>query len=105
METNIDDELPGAALAEVSPHGRLLFQTLKLSLKKQERAATIAKLQAQIDRFVAYFNDVRPDRAKGRKPPRVAFESRDKAAPRAVTHRVSKELRVRHVVPWHPHTR
>jgi hypothetical protein len=73
METNIDDELPGAALAEVSPHGRLFFQTLKLSLKKQERAATIAKLQAQIDRFVAYLNDIRPDRAKGRKPPRVAF--------------------------------
>lgn len=73
-----------------------LHQTLKKFLKKQPRASSIAELQAQVDSFVAYYNDVRPHRAKGRKPPRVAFESRAKAAPREVTHTVSKELRVRH---------
>jgi transposase InsO family protein len=71
-------------------------QTLKKFLKKQPRAHSIAELQAQVDRFVAYYNDVRPHRAKGRMTPRAAFDSRDKARPRAVSHTHSKELRVRH---------
>ena len=71
-------------------------QTLKKFLSKQTPALTIAELQAQVDRFVAYYNEVRPHRAKGRMTPRAAFESRDKARPRAGTKSRSKELRVRH---------
>jgi transposase InsO family protein len=71
-------------------------QTLKKFLSKQPMAATIAELQAQVDRFVAYYNEIRPHRAKGRKPPKVAFDSRDRARPRKVDRTASKELRVRH---------
>jgi len=71
-------------------------QTLKKFLAKQPPAATIAELQAHVDRFVAYYNEIRPHRAKGRKPPRAAFDSRDKARPRKVDNTMSKELRVRH---------
>jgi transposase InsO family protein len=71
-------------------------QTLKKFLSKQPQADTVAELQAQVDRFVAYYNEIRPHRAKGRKPPRVAFDSRDRARPRAVSQNHSKELRVRH---------
>jgi transposase InsO family protein len=71
-------------------------QTLKKFLSKQPKAATSAELQAQVDRFVAYYNEIRPHRAKGRKPPKVAFDSRDRARPRKVDRTASKELRVRH---------
>ena len=71
-------------------------QTLKKFLRKQPRAATIEQLQAQIDRFVAYYNDVRPHRAKGRKPPRLAFDSRAKARPVKREGTYTRELRVRH---------
>jgi transposase InsO family protein len=56
-------------------------QTMKLFLAKQPRAATIWELQAQVDRFIAYYNEVRPHRARGRLTPRATFESRDKARP------------------------
>jgi hypothetical protein len=71
-------------------------QTLKLFLRKQPKPETIAELQAQVDRFVAYYNDIRPHRAKGRQPPRVAFDARAKAAPRNLGPTYSRELRVRH---------
>jgi transposase InsO family protein len=72
-------------------------QTLKKFLRKQPRAATIAELQDQVDRFVAYYNEVRPHRAKGRQTPRTAFESRDKARPMAREGGAyTRELRVRH---------
>ena len=71
-------------------------QTVKKFLSKQPAARTIAELQAQLDRFVAYYNQVRPHRAKGRKPPKVAFDSRDRAFPRKLDVTMSKELRVRH---------
>jgi transposase InsO family protein len=76
-------------------------QTLKKFLRKQSRARTIAELQAQVDRFVTYYNEVRPHRAKGRKTPRSAWDSRDKArpTPRDITH--TRELRVRHDVIDH----
>jgi transposase InsO family protein len=56
-------------------------QTMKGFLARQDPAETIAVLQAQVDRFVAYYNEVRPHRACGRRPPIVAFEARDKARP------------------------
>jgi transposase InsO family protein len=71
-------------------------QTVKLFLAKQPKAATIIELQAQLDRFVVYYNTIRPHRAKARKPPQVAFESRAKARPRNVDTTRFKELRVRH---------
>jgi transposase InsO family protein len=71
-------------------------QTLKRYLSKQKKARSRGELQAQVDRFVAYYNDVRPHRAKNRKTPRSAFDSRARAVPRKVTHTYSRELRVRH---------
>jgi transposase InsO family protein len=71
-------------------------QTLKKFLRKQPRAATIAELQAQVDRFVAYYNHVRPHRAKNRKTPTSAFDSRAKARPIEREGVFTKELRVRH---------
>jgi transposase InsO family protein len=56
-------------------------QTLKRYLAKQPPAATIRELQAQIDRFIDYYNNIRPHRAKNRTTPRVAFDTRDKARP------------------------
>lgn len=58
-------------------------QTLKGFLAKQDPPATIADLQAQIDRFVATYNEVRPHAARGRMTPKAAWEARDKARPQA----------------------
>jgi transposase InsO family protein len=71
-------------------------QTLKKFLRKQSRASSIDELQAQVDRFVAYYNEVRPHRAKGRRTPRSAFESRAKARPIKRKGSFTRELRVRH---------
>ncbi len=71
-------------------------QTLKLFLSRQARAATIADLQAQVDRFAAYYNEIRPHRAKAHMTPRAAFDSRDKARPHNRSQAISRELRVRH---------
>jgi transposase InsO family protein len=71
-------------------------QTLKKFLRKQPAAETIAELQAQVDRFVAYYNEVRPHRAKGRKTPKSAFDSRAKARPIKREGTFTRELRVRH---------
>jgi len=71
-------------------------QTLKKFLRKQPPAATIAQLQAQVDRFVAYYNEVRPHRAKDRKTPKSAFDSRAKARPIKREGGFTRELRVRH---------
>jgi transposase InsO family protein len=70
-------------------------QTLKAFLAKQDPASSIEELQAQIDRFCAYYNEVRPHRAVGRRPPRVAFEARDKARPSGPRIRVGAGVRVR----------
>jgi transposase InsO family protein len=71
-------------------------QTMKRFLAKQSQATTVEELQAQLDRFVAYYNETRPHRAKGRTTPKAAFDSRDKARPRRERVDVPKELRVRH---------
>jgi transposase InsO family protein len=70
-------------------------QTLKAFLAKQDPASSIEELQAQIDRFCAYYNEVRPHRAVGRQPPRAAFEARDKARPSGPRIRVGAGVRVR----------
>lgn len=60
-------------------------QTLKRWLRKQRRSRTIAELQAQLDAFGTYYNDVRPHRAIGRRTPIEAYEARPKAGPRGAS--------------------
>ncbi len=70
-------------------------QTMKGFLARRPRARSIEELQRQVDRFVAYYNEVRPHRATGRRPPRAAFEARDRARPSGPRIRVGQGVRVR----------
>ena len=70
-------------------------QTMKVFLARQRKARSLEELQGQIDRFVAYYNEVRPHRAVERRPPRVAFDARDKARPSGPKIRVGAGVRVR----------
>jgi transposase InsO family protein len=70
-------------------------QTLKRWLAKQRRARTISELQAQVDRFLAYYNEIRPHRAVRRTTPRATFDARDKARPSGPRIRVGSGVRVR----------
>lgn len=56
-------------------------QTQKRYLAKQPPATTLADLQLQLDAFRAYYNEVRPHRALGRRTPLSAFDVPLKAAP------------------------
>lgn len=55
-------------------------QTLKKYLRRHP-AASLTELQAHLECFVSYYNDVRPHRALGRRTPREVFESKAKAHP------------------------
>lgn len=70
-------------------------QTLKGFLEKQPEARSIRELQSQIDRFITYYNEVRPHRALGRKTPKSAFEARDKARPTGRGIEIGAGVRVR----------
>jgi transposase InsO family protein len=70
-------------------------QTLKAFLAKQRPAASIEELQAHLDRFVTYYNEVRPHRARGRTTPQAAFRARDRARPSGPSIVVSAGARVR----------
>jgi hypothetical protein len=70
-------------------------QTMKSYLAKQRAANSIAGLQAQVDRFVDYYNHVRPHSSCRQKPPLVAFEARDKARPSGPRIHVGAGVRVR----------
>ena len=70
-------------------------QTLKGFLGRQPKAATIGELQRQVDRFVAYYNAIRPHRSTGRRPPLEAFRARDKARPSGPRIEVGVGVRVR----------
>jgi transposase InsO family protein len=56
-------------------------QTMKKYLAAQKGVETKKQLQRSIDRFVVYYNDVRPHRGVGRRTPRSVFEAREKAQP------------------------
>jgi transposase InsO family protein len=56
-------------------------QTMKKYLAAQKGIETKKQLQRSIDRFVTYYNDVRPHRGIERRTPRSAFEAREKAQP------------------------
>jgi transposase InsO family protein len=70
-------------------------QTLKRFLDKQDPARSIAELQAQLDRFRAYYNTVRPHRAIGRRTPAEAFDARPKASPALPGFTIPSHYRVR----------
>jgi transposase InsO family protein len=57
-------------------------QTVKKYLTAQDPPETMKQLQGQLNRFVAYYNTVRPHRAIGRRTPIEAFSARGKATPR-----------------------
>jgi transposase InsO family protein len=56
-------------------------QTLKKFLAKQDPPTSKKQLQAQLDVFVAYYNNTRPHRAIGRRTPAEAFAARQRAYP------------------------
>jgi transposase InsO family protein len=60
-----------------------LHQTLKRYLAKQTPPATLSELQAQLDTFAHYYNDIRPHRALGGQTPLQAYGARVKARPAA----------------------
>jgi transposase InsO family protein len=57
-------------------------QTLKKHLAKQPLPETKKQLQAQLDAFVAYYNEIRPHRALGRRTPAEAYAARERSYPR-----------------------
>jgi len=96
---------PGAVFNHSRPYhpqtcGKVerFHQTLKGFLARQDPASTITALQAQVDRFVAYYNDVRPHRAGERMTPRAAYNARDKARPDGPKTTVGVDTRIRHDV-------
>jgi transposase InsO family protein len=70
-------------------------QTLKRWLAKQPPAATLTQLQAQLDGFCDYYNNIRPHRALGRRTPAQAFTARTKATPRRAGITIPVHYRVR----------
>jgi len=56
-------------------------QTLKKFLAAQEGIETKTQLQRQIDRFVAYYNEVRTHRGINRRTPLSVYGAREKARP------------------------
>jgi transposase InsO family protein len=72
-----------------------LHQTLKKWLARQEPAATLTGLQAQLGDFTAYYNNQRPHRAIGRTTPATAWNARPRAIPARQGIRISEHFRVR----------
>lgn len=70
-------------------------QTLKKWLAKQPAPTSVSELQVQLDTFAAYYNNVRPHRAIGRRTPAEAFTARPKATPSGPGVAVPPHFRVR----------
>ncbi len=58
-----------------------LHQTLKRYLAKQPPANSLPQLQAQLDTFIHYYNDIRPHRALDGRTPLQAYSTRIKPKP------------------------
>jgi hypothetical protein len=58
-----------------------LHQTLKRYLARQKPARTLQELQAQLDTFAHYYNDIRPHRALNGRTPLQSYNARVKARP------------------------
>jgi hypothetical protein len=71
-------------------------QTLKKHLAAQRPAHTLSGLQAQIERFIAYYNEQRPHRSLARRTPAEAYAARIKAGPQSNGHPPARHYRVRH---------
>jgi transposase InsO family protein len=71
-------------------------QTVKKHLEANPISHSLTQLQARLDVFAAYYNDVRPHRAKQRMTPRAAYTARVKAAPTANPIRDAGQFRIRH---------
>jgi transposase InsO family protein len=71
-------------------------QTLKKFLSEQDPIYTKKQLQACLDRFVLYYNEVRPHRAIGRRTPKEAYAAREKARPKAEPLDLSGGRKIRH---------
>jgi transposase InsO family protein len=56
-------------------------QTEKKFLAAQDGVVTKKQLQRQLDRFVSYYNEVRPHRGINRRTPRSVYDAREKAFP------------------------
>ncbi len=56
-------------------------QTMKKFLAAQKGITTKKQLQRELDRFVTYYNEVRPHRGLGRKTPASVYVARAKACP------------------------
>ncbi len=56
-------------------------QTMKRFLAAQDGVLTKKQLQRELDRFVEYYNNVRPHRGIGRQTPASVYRAREKAAP------------------------
>jgi hypothetical protein len=70
-------------------------QTVKKWLDRQPRPHTVHQLQALLDAFRAYYNQIRPHRALGRRTPQHAYTTRPKAVPTATPVNTG-HYRVRH---------
>jgi transposase InsO family protein len=71
-------------------------QTLKKFITEQDGIETKRQLQAQFDRFVPYYNDVRPHRAVGRRTPAEVYAAREKAGPSAAPIDLGGGRKLRH---------
>jgi transposase InsO family protein len=71
-----------------------LHQSLKRFLVRQPPATSLAELQARLDAFRLYYNQLRPHRALDGRTPTQAFVARIKAGPAAEP--ASVQYRVRH---------
>lgn len=67
-------------------------RTLKQWLAKHP-SRSLAQLQRNLDEFVAYYNDVRPHRARGRRTPAFAYAARETARPTPPAHRPHYRVR------------
>jgi hypothetical protein len=72
-----------------------LHQTLKRYLAKQPPANGLPELQAQLDTFVHYYNDIRPHRALHGRTPLQAYNTRIKAKPTNNASQAPTHFRVR----------
>ena len=71
-------------------------QTLKKWLARHRPVTTVRALQAQLDRFAAYYNTCRPHRAISRRTPVQACTARIKATPAGPRLPIPPHCRVRH---------
>ena len=56
-------------------------QTVKRFIAAQDAATSKKQLQHQLDRFVTYYDEIRPHRGIGRRTPAEVFAAREKATP------------------------